>query len=740
MTIKISFNNLISLLLTILISLALINSVNAQPIRKLIRRIIEPETSEPYRVSQQENNRVNRNTNDAKDKRLIERAVKTINLIAGNGQELKPVIAVSLASFDDYKKTMHTVTEQIRKEHGNNKQPETLDNFLNLYEKFISKHFDSKQPFGLILQTDGILYYPLIFMPLNANSDFIKQLENDYVEKLDNGLYAVKTDIIKWSLGRLYVKEHNGWIFIATEFQLNSLPDDPSKLLIRPADIDTLMTARFDLKNVPKLTTRAALSLAEIDAVSKAETIIEKATARLSIGHIRSLAEQAEFLEYVFAYDQKKNNYIIREIEIVRPNTEQAKLLHQRRNVTSPFHAFYMPENAILASHLAFNMTQLQRSQYEIILDEAIGQYLLTAEERKELQSSSQKHNRNENKSGQSDKSENSTQSNETSNSRDRLAALLTLNQNKNNRENNTSAENRAVENNNVNNNGKDNNNGNGFLPEFPLAKGDYFADGNADKSKENLSDTRKLEIMLRRIAVCYYWGLLGSIRSGQFDIATTWSDENGVAGAFKITEGKRFKKSFDQMFSDMSKEFPNVYSSNVRKDYRQFHGFNFTSVSVKLSDLLKGSPIGFFVTENRVDVETEKVEGKKSENGINILLAVRGDAVCYSICRAADRVKQERQFEIAIEGIEKSLPVYDIFFTFSAYELGKLYAKSGNSNRFSQLRSIASSVSPNAMIQAQTEFTDNSKTTTIRASALLTPSLWRLKENRSNNSVNRQR
>jgi hypothetical protein len=663
----------------------------------LIRRIIEPETSESYRVGQQQNNPANRNGNDSKDKRLLERAVKTINLIAGNGQELKPVIAVSLASFDDYKKTMHAVAEQIRKEHGNNEQPAAFDNFLNLYEKFIGKHFDSKQPFGLILQTDGILYYPLVFMPLNANSDVVKQLENNYVEKLDNGLYAVKTDVIKWSLGRLYVKEHNGWIFIATEFQLNSLPDDPSKLLIKPTDVNTLLSARFDLKNVPKITTRAALSLAELEAVSKAETIIEKATARLSIGHIRSLAEQAEFLEYSFAYDEKKNNYILREIEIARPNTEQSKLLKQRRNITSPFHSFYVPENAILASHLAFNLTQLQRSQYEIILDDAIGQYLLTAEERKELKSSNQqKQNRNKN----------------------------------NNKNKDTAASNQSIESN--------LDSGDSFLPVFPLAKGDYFAEGNAEKSKENLSVSRKLEIMLRRIAVCYYWGLIGTIRSGQFDIATTWSDENGVVGAFKITEGKQFKKAFDATFVDMSKEFPDVYDANVRKDYRQFHGFNFTQVSVKFSDLLKDSPIGFFVTENRNGNKTEKNKNQKNENenetnerGINILLAVRDDAVCYSICRMADREKQTRQFETAIEGVEKSLPVYDMFFVFSAYELGKSYSMSGDQNQFSRLKSIASSVRPNAVIQAKTEFTDNSRTTTIRASALLTPSLWRLNENR---------
>ncbi|MDR1483942.1 MAG: hypothetical protein LBT09_03865 [Planctomycetaceae bacterium] len=738
--------NIVSIIFVTLIMFVLIGSVDAQPIRKLIRRMLDSDSPESYRVGQQDSRQSEEpqpSTGKIDKKRLLERAVRTINLFANNGSELKPVIVLSLASFDDYKKTMHTVTEQIRREHGNNDPPAVFDGLLNLYEQFISKHFDSQQPFGLILQTDGVLYYPLIFMPLNADSKIIQKLENSYVEKLDNGRYAIKQDTIKWPLGRLYVQQHNGWIFIATEFQLDSLPDEPAKLLPQSDEDNNLLTARFDLKNVPQLATRAALSLAEVDAVSKAETVIEKATARLSIGHIRSLAEQAEFLEYTFSYDTKKNDYVFREIEIARPNTEQAKLLRQRREVTSPFHSFYLPENAILASHLAFNMTQLQRTQYEIILDEAVGQYLLTTEERNELKSQKPKQNRIKNKS---ENSENSgtpierNQKNIQTNSRDRLAALLELgkdNANENVAGNELSADKRAIE---INGN-QITGNGESYLPEFPLGVGGKSRDGNGEINagiggekngeknngielggNEKLSDVRKLEIMLRRIGVCYYWGLLGSIRSGRFDVAATWSDEHGIFGAFKITEGERFQKAFDSMFADMAEEFPDVYSAAVRKDYRQIHGFKLTRVSVRLADLLKWSAAGFFVTENTV---TENTGG-----GINILLAVRQDAVCYSICRADDFKKQEQQLANAIEGTEKSLPVYDIFFVFSAYELGKTYAKSGNPNRFAKLKSIAANTSPNAVIHAKTDFTENSKTITIRANAILTPSLWRLKEN----------
>jgi hypothetical protein len=158
-----------------------------------------------------------------------------------------------------------------------------------------------------------------------------------------------------------------------------------------------------------------------------------------------------------------------------------------------------------------------------------------------------------------------------------------------------------------------------------------------------------------------------------------------------------------------------------VRKDYRQLHGFKLTRVSVKLADLLRGTggtAAEFFATD------------KIDNSGVNILLAVRQDAVCYSIRWASDFKKQEQQLEYAIESMNKSLPVYNMFFVFSAYELGKAYANSGNQNQFRRLKSIAANTSPNAIIYATTEFTDNSKLTTIRANAILTPSLWRLREN----------
>ncbi|MDR1053855.1 MAG: hypothetical protein LBL39_06730 [Planctomycetaceae bacterium] len=702
---------LVSVILVILVTFVLVDFVGAQSsIRRLVRKILESDAVEPYRVERQEDeqgnnqnlsepNRIAERNKRVDRKRLLERTMRTINLIANNGKELKPVIVVSLASFDDYKKTMNIVTEKIRKERGNNERPVVFDGILNLYEQFISKHFDTKQPFGLILQTDGILYYPLVFMPLNSDSDVIRKLGSNYVEELDDGRYAIKQDAFKWALGRLYVQKHNGWIFIATEFQLNSLPDDPSKLLPQSDEPNNLLTARFDLKNVPQLTTRAALSLAEADAVSRAETTIDKATARLSIGHIRALAEQAEFLEYSFSYDEEKNDYVIRELEIARPNTEQAKLLQQRRDVVSPFHSFYLPENAILASHLAFNMTKLQRSQYEVILDEAIGQYLLTPDERQELNLKKAKQKLDKKTT---DISVAQNPQNIQTDSRDRLATLLTL-------ENNGEKDINEI------------NNGESYLPEFHFAdEGSDVVEGkNGDvESTKKLSEKRKFEIMLRRIGVCYYWGLLGSIRSGKFDIATTWSDEYGIIGAFKITEGERFQKAFDLMFSDMAKEFPDIYSANVRKDYRQLHGFKLTRVSVKLADLLRGTAAEFFVTD------------KIDNGGVNILLAVRKDAVCYSIRRASDLKKQEQQLEYAIESMEKSLPVYNMFFVFSAYELGKTYANSGNQNQFQKLKSIAANTSPNAIIYATTEFTENSKLTTIRANAILTPSLWRLREN----------
>jgi hypothetical protein len=104
----------------------------------------------------------------------------------------------------------------------------------------------------------------------------------------------------------------------------------------------------------------------------------------------------------------------------------------------------------------------------------------------------------------------------------------------------------------------------------------------------------------------------------------------------------------------------------------------------------------------------------------------VRNDAVCFAIGQG---LQPEKKLAEAIAGTKEPKPVSGLFFIYSAHELGQAFAVSGRPDRFVRLKLAAAETNPSACAYAVSEFTDTAKTITFRASGLLTPSLWRLRE-----------
>jgi hypothetical protein len=688
-----------------MLSVLLTETVSAQFIRRQLRRIPGFPTAEPgYRVGRQTPEPLIQG-----DGRLLERVQNIVNIFTEKGTELKPVVVISLAGFDEFKRVIQIVAKEIRFDKGSGDEPVLLNSFLAVYERIAGQGFDTSQPLGIVLQTDGILYYPLLFTPLNLNSKLGQSLRNDYAEQLPDGRYAIRREVFNWPLGRLYVQQYNGWVFIASEQQLKALPDDPT-VLLQGLDRKHLIAAKFDLQNLPSLSTRAALSLGEMNAVAQAETELEKAAARLGIGYLRSLAEQADFLEYSFSYDEEHADYVIEQKEIVKPNTERAVLLQERRNAQSPFHAFYCPENAVLASHFVMNLTRSQSRELETILDESLGKHLLTEEERQELKKRSEEKNQPSRKrrnlqTPTPTETENKTK-NETKNNSEQNLPTMNI------PDSITDPNERLAQ----------------LLAQIPLEQieEDLFEETETlldtvpdlilSKTRENnLTDVQKLEIIFRRIGVTYYWALIGAVRSGRFDSATTCSFDRGILGIYNLVEGEKFRKSFDSVFSDIEREFPEIYARNIQKDYMKSEGFVLTSILFRPGMFIKNQFLSWLIPSEYSERETR------------LVLGIRDDAICFAIGLGDF---PERHLLEAIAGTTELLPVYDLFFTFSAYELGRAFAQSGKPDRLVPLKIVAANTSPNAHAYAVSKFTDTSKTLTLRISALLTPSLWRFREN----------
>jgi hypothetical protein len=662
------------------------NGQNAQQ-QNIEQQNIEPQNTAP----QNEGGRIAENVLG-----IVQQFVQNGNVDAKSvlkpGTALKPVAIISLASFSEFKQVAQTVAGRIRESENSTEEPAVLNSFLAFYETLVKNGFDTEQPAGFILQTDGLLYYPMFFTPLNLDSNYGKNLQERYTETTSDGRTVLKTGIIPYPFGTLYVRQYNGWVFIATERQLNSLPDAPS-VLLEGLGKEKLLAARFYLDNLPKLTTGTALAFAEMQAVQKAQNEAEKATARLFISYLRALAEQASFLEYSLYYDAKEGDYVIQQKETVKPGTEQAKLLAERRNAASPLHGFYYPENAALAGHFCMPLTKAQRVNLEALLKETLGKQVLTDDEQKVMyapaaQTEDKKQEPVQKKEEQKDAEQKDTPQKDH---RDILAELLA-------KEHSEEQESADIEEKPA------------PLPELELIT----------LPKTELTKQQKTEIILRRLAACYYWGLLGSVRSGKFDAAFTVSQEHGVLGGFTV-EDERFHKTLDEVFAEIAVQFPDVYQQTINKDYDNINGFKLTKISFVLSDLLRESPLWFlFPSDN-------------NREPITVILGVHQKMVCFAVSRSGT---SEQELTTATLASEKSLPVYDVFFVYSAYEIGQMLANAENSERLRRLKQVFANRHPEANAYAdvqwfKTEKNLTGKVITLRISDLLTPSFWRLGRNR---------
>ncbi|MDR3181329.1 MAG: hypothetical protein LBT89_00155 [Planctomycetaceae bacterium] len=622
------------ILLLLFLLLLFADAASAQVLRQRLRnRIFGPEyrvgTQQTVPVPAADTGRVPQRTQQPPDAgQIAEKVIGIVNLFTAKAEadasgslpvEMKPVAVMSFACFKEFRRVAELVAVNIRADKGSDRTPVFFNALLNLAERIVASNFDTEQPLGIILHTDGVLLYPMMFSPLDLNSKAGQKFQKDFTEEItdthtpENRRLAIRRTVFPWALGRLYVQQHNGWLFVATERQLNYLPDDP-KTLLQGLDKEYLAAARFDLRNMPALTVKAGLSLAEMKAVGESANELEKAQTRLLIGYLRSLAEQADFLEYRFAYDEAHNDYVIEQKEIVKPKTERAKLLHERRNAESPLHQFYHPEHAILASHYVMPLTKLQQDQLTVILNELLGK---------------------------------------------KLAAES---------------------------------------PQEP------------EKITSNAS--QNLGQLFSKISEAYYAALLGAVRSGHFDGATTVSTEHGILGAYNIADGEMFQQTINDVFVQFRAAYPDLYKQYVEKDFAETDGFKLTRVSFVPKDYVNNPLIGFLIPPELGSRETR------------LILAVRGDYVAFAIGQGT---KPEQEIVKAITGMKTSVRVQDLFFIYSGYELGQAFALSGNPNRLARLKALAADTNPSARAFAVSKLTDDTKTLTLRISGLLTPSVWRL-------------
>ena len=615
------------------------------------------------------------------DGRLLERISNLVNTVTARGTNLKSVAVVAATNLDEFKRTAQTVEEKFRNNKGNTEESAFLKKVLETVEWFAVDGFDSQQPFGYIMQTDGMTLYPIYFMSLDWKSRGGQTVLNRIGQQLPDGRYIARQDIFPWPPGNLYIHQRNGWTFITTEFQLQTLPDDPT-VFLQGLDKKSLVTARFDFYNMPQLATNIGFSIAKANTVARAENEFDKAGIRLWLEHLWVLSEQIDFLELTLFYDEQKNDFVFEQREFVRPNTERQRLLHQRSNIVSPFHGFYRPDRAIYAAHVAQPLTESQYDNLKIILDETLGKVLLTEEVRQTWKQITQWQ-----QPAQPPQPERPARWNRPNRGPAVVAPPTPVAE--------PDASTKLAE----------------LLARVPLES----AEESPPKPTSDWPDAKQVEAIVRQIAVCYYSALLGAIRNEYFDGAMTISISDGFLGAYGVAEGQEIRKVFDAVTATLAEQFPKVYAERVRKDYAEVEGFRLTDVALRLDDLFPDAWWMQFVPEY-----------VRQQPGIRIVFGIHNNALCIAVGPSS---LTEQRLRTALNETAKPQRVDDQFLIFSAYELGQAIGDSNRLDRLSDLRAILADANPATKASAVTTFTNTSKTQTLRVSGFLAPSLWQMRE-----------
>ena len=131
------------------------------------------------------------------DGRLMERVFNLVNVATSGSTPFKPVAVFYLTNVDECKQTAQVVAEKVRRSKGDTGGPVFLDTLLAAFDRFADNGFDTRQPFGYVLFTDGITFYPLVFMPLDLTSQVGQSVLNHIAQRLPDGRDVLRPEVYR---------------------------------------------------------------------------------------------------------------------------------------------------------------------------------------------------------------------------------------------------------------------------------------------------------------------------------------------------------------------------------------------------------------------------------------------------------------------------------------------------------------------------------------------------------------
>ena len=262
----------------------------------------------------------------------------------------KPVIVISIAGYDNVMGDIGYI--------GRLAQMPELE---KLAEGIIASQtkakglegLDTKRPWGVVVSTDGFGFQPLAFLPvtdlkklLDATSGLIGP-----AEQKENGILELAA-----KNPRVYLKEKNGWVFIAQSPEnLANVPANPLQLL-GGLDKQYEVALKFYIHNIPDAFRSLAIDYLKnvsqtlpVDenedeaAAEKRKEYMEKQTKAMA-----DLINTVDQFTLGWALDQKANTSHLDTTLTALPNSTLAKKLNALKETTSNYTGFMLPKAAVV--------------------------------------------------------------------------------------------------------------------------------------------------------------------------------------------------------------------------------------------------------------------------------------------------------------------------------------------------------------------------------------------------------
>lgn len=244
---------------------------------------------------------------------------------------------------------------------------------------------DKSRPWGLVLQTDGSTFAPLVCLPVTDLDAMLALLMNFQVrsEPLDGGVYEIATQT-----QLVYAKQVDDWVVVGqTEESLDSAPDDPLPMLTSlVADYD--IGARVLADQVPELFKQMAIGQLraglEAGLQQQAEESDDAFAQRRQMGEaqvqqIVDLINDLEELTIGYAIDAQTETMRLDGVAIAAEGSKLAAQVDAMYDSKTMLSGFVKPNASIVyqaAAKVPAEKAAEQAEQLDAALEQAIDQIM----------------------------------------------------------------------------------------------------------------------------------------------------------------------------------------------------------------------------------------------------------------------------------------------------------------------------------------------------------------------------